>query len=177
MSHTHPQPRLLQQQDDGLLVVQLNHSHRLNSLDAGLLAELGELWTAVREDPRIRAVVLGGTGTEAFCAGMNLGSDGDARDLRSGHALDVPLVVAVNGVVRREGFHLLAGASAIVCAPHVRFVEPPPGSPFDGVPDAAAALSAGLVAEVVPLQQLRGRAESMARSLDAGNLLCSGVAR
>ncbi|MGW4337513.1 enoyl-CoA hydratase/isomerase family protein [Rhodococcus koreensis] len=178
MSPVHSQPRLLHEQDDGLLVVQLNHSHHLNALDDVLLAELGELWTEVRKNPEIRAVLLIGTGTEAFCVGM-------AHEPHAGYHnrttpvcvdLGVPLVVAVNGLVRQEGFHMLSSAAAVVCATHVRFADPPPGSPFKNVPDSAAALSANLITAVVPLWQLRATAESMARSLATGNRSCSGVA-
>ncbi|MFD9664066.1 enoyl-CoA hydratase/isomerase family protein [Rhodococcus sp. NPDC059968] len=178
MSHVHSQPRLLHEQDDGLLVVQLNHSHHLNALDDILLAELGELWTEVRTNSEIRAVLLIGTGTEAFCVGMDHEPDADYQNRTATVCVDlgVPLVVAVNGLVRQEGFHMLSSAAAVVCATHVRFVDPPPGSPFSDVPDTVAALAAGLITAVVPLWHLRATAESMARSLATGNRLCSGVA-
>ena len=41
----------------------------MNALSEALHAALPETWQSVRDDPSIRAIIITGKGTRAFCAG------------------------------------------------------------------------------------------------------------
>ncbi|MFC7793388.1 enoyl-CoA hydratase-related protein [Streptomyces cinereoruber] len=66
--------------EDGILTVTLDRPDRLNAFTPTMAGELERTFTEVNEDDDVRAVVVTGAGT-AFCAGMDLGSDGNVFGL------------------------------------------------------------------------------------------------
>jgi enoyl-CoA hydratase/carnithine racemase len=161
---------------EGLVRVQLNRVHRLNAIDSKLAHILGALWDEVSEMAGVAAVIVTGSGTEAFCIGCTDDSIESSPLSPRAHGVEVPLVVAVNGLVRAAAYDLLAQADHVIAAEHASFLEPP--APWRGVeasgrctrtPSArSAALSAveaqaaGMVNDVVPLAELRQRSEEVA---------------
>jgi enoyl-CoA hydratase/carnithine racemase len=111
--------------EGGVLTVVLNRPHRLNALDEPSRHRLRDIWVTHRDDPRLRCVVLSGTG-RAFCSGAdmtNLDADpradpdaGVALDFLPGRHLDVPIVVAVNGLCVGGGLYFVADADIVVAA-------------------------------------------------------------
>jgi enoyl-CoA hydratase/carnithine racemase len=169
MEMLHRWPRLHLNLVDGLLIARLSNYRRGNALDAVSVTELAGLWDRIARDRRIQGVMLTGTGVETFSIGAPRNHRIVAGDLVPDNRVRVPLVVAVNGLVRGEAFALLDAGDAVLCAPHVKFVEPPTDSAYTGIPDVGTARAAGLVADVLPLPQLRTAAEATARTLIAGN--------
>lgn len=106
------------------LVVRMNRPEVRNALSLALRTELLQVFTAVRDDANVRAVVLTGTGA-AFCAGLDLqelkaapGKTAEEHrdDSRALGALfgaiahcPVPVIAAVNG-------HAVAGGAGFVAA-------------------------------------------------------------
>ena len=122
--------------------VALNRPHRLNALNLGLITDLHSAASAVDSDPKIRAVVLTGTG-RAFCSGADLmGNDllGDPKRSRGANIgaglrehfnpmvnawnqLRVPVVVAVNGVAAGAGVSLALAGDIVLAAHSATFLQ------------------------------------------------------
>ncbi|MFC8663047.1 hypothetical protein [Streptomyces sp. NPDC057199] len=89
-------------------------------------------------------------------------------------ALDVPLVVAVNGMVCAEAMDLIRSADTVVAAEHARFFPERLSLSRTGgtAPlSAAQALAAGLVDHIVPIVRLRHEAKLTVRGLAAERTL------
>ena len=129
---------LLFERRDHLAHVTLNRPDKLNALNFALVADLAAAAAAIRDDSSVRAVLLTAAG-RGFCAGADLARDDLFADpnrtrgenighslrahfnpmVLAWHELQVPLVVAVNGVAAGAGMSLallgdvvLAGRSA-----------------------------------------------------------------
>ena len=124
-------------------VVTIDRPEQANALDPPTLVDLAQAWRRVAADDDVRAVVLTGAGTKAFCAGMDLRTtipaaqalargervdDAAFQGLRSvGTAtlasfdLGKPLVCAVNGHARAGGFDLMLAAELRYAVPQATF--------------------------------------------------------
>jgi enoyl-CoA hydratase/carnithine racemase len=130
---------------DGVAEVRLNRPDKMNALDAAMFAGIVAAGEQVKNDPRVRAVVLCGEG-RAFCAGLDMGRFGNMAEGKGagggeGDPIDrltkrthgianaaqqvamvwrdvpVPVIAAVHGVSFGGGFQLALGAD-------MRFVTP-----------------------------------------------------
>jgi crotonobetainyl-CoA hydratase len=123
---------------DHVARVTLDRPEAMNAVDRATEAELQRIWTAIEADRRVRAVVLTGTGTRAFCAGADV-KDGDGISgleywaaprpggfggiaLRT--TLDVPVIARVNGHALGGGFEMVLGCDLIVAADNATFGLP-----------------------------------------------------
>jgi enoyl-CoA hydratase/carnithine racemase len=183
---------------DGVLTVTLHRPSRLNALSVSLQRELAGLWARVRGDAGIRCIVVTGAG-RAFCAGA------DAADLEAmtrdrgriefcpAACVDVPVLVAVNGLCLGAGLRLVADADLAIASDLAWFSDPHVSVGQLGTPVALAlaekcsaaavarlflsgssfrmpagqALSAGLVSEVVAPGELGRRATEIAAAVAA----------
>jgi enoyl-CoA hydratase len=105
--------------NDGIGLVRLNRPTKLNSIDAAMVREFGELIAAVRADRAVRVLVFTGNG-RAFCAGAdisNLQNVGGAAEFmrfietiqitfNALDDLDRPTIAAVNGLAFGGGCEL-----------------------------------------------------------------------
>jgi enoyl-CoA hydratase/carnithine racemase len=122
------------ERDGELLRVTLARPERRNAFDAGLIAELAEVFGAVGDD--VRAVVLTGDGP-SFCAGadvewqrasIELSLEENVEDALRLHAMmeavdscPAPVVVRVQGYALGGGSGLVACADGAVAAPDAVF--------------------------------------------------------
>ncbi|MBI2800465.1 MAG: enoyl-CoA hydratase/isomerase family protein [Gammaproteobacteria bacterium] len=67
-------PHILTETHDGIAIVTLNRPDKRNALSPEMVVRLAEFWQAAADDDSIRVVIVTGTGTQAFCAGGDLGS-------------------------------------------------------------------------------------------------------
>jgi enoyl-CoA hydratase/carnithine racemase len=109
--------------DDGVATITLNQPETRNALSDELLEELLDAYAAVRDDERVRCVVLTSSHDRVFSSGANLagfagdvplvhkhfGSQRFVKLFRLIGELGKPSICAVNG-------HVLAGALGIVLA-------------------------------------------------------------
>jgi enoyl-CoA hydratase/carnithine racemase len=119
---------------NGVVVVRLNRPDRLNALSADLMDALHGLWQELKEDVNLRAIVLTGEG-RGFCSGADAGflsaeraprgkGVDDELDFLPGRILDVPVIVAVNGVCAGGGLHFVADADIVIASDKASFVDP-----------------------------------------------------
>jgi len=122
--------QLVIEREQGLAVVRFNRPEAMNSLSMDLLEQLGEAIPELVTDRAVRAIMLTGTGSRAFCAGADVGIMGGEFDyeytlagLKSWHhwmiALRVaekPVISAVNGAAAGGGFGIAMVSDLIVAA-------------------------------------------------------------
>lgn len=129
--------KLLIEQRGAALFFTINKPAARNALDEDVILALD---TAIREasnESSVRAIVLTGSGTQAFCAGADLKPDSDifaydyatpnipfADLLRTAEACTLPLVARVNGHCFAGGMGLLAMCDMAVAASSARFSLP-----------------------------------------------------
>ena len=117
-------------------VLRLDRPDARNALTPGLTSALGAAVVEADADPDVRAIVLTGTGTRAFCAGMDLrafaggeqisGEDPGVAGFMAlvGGDVATPIVGAANGSAVAGGLELLLGCDVVVASSEARFGLP-----------------------------------------------------
>src|SRR6185312_2054779 len=120
---------------DGVATITLNRPERMNTISGPMLASLSDHLLKANADPKVRVVILTGTG-RAFCAGLDLvdatqgsgiGSSAQATapsvnlDLRSApptvlFAMDKPTICALNGAAAGYGMDTALGCDIRIMA-------------------------------------------------------------
>jgi enoyl-CoA hydratase/carnithine racemase len=128
------------ERDGPVLIATFNREDRLNSLGEELHAALPETWQSVRDDPSIRAIVITGKGTRAFCTGMDLQENaarGGHRDRPASsdrfrdrvkmtplqNDVWAPVIVAVNGLCVAGALHFLCDADVVIASTNASFFD------------------------------------------------------
>jgi enoyl-CoA hydratase/carnithine racemase len=120
-----------------VLVVTINRQERMNALSQEVYDDLLATWTSLKDDRTIRAIVITGAGTRAFCVGMDLQAFAERGGPRPVKAdvheelrttpleCDVwlPTIVAVNGVCTGAGLHFVADADIVVASSTASFLD------------------------------------------------------
>jgi enoyl-CoA hydratase/carnithine racemase len=142
---------ILYEEKNGVATVTLNRPEVHNAFDSTMQSELRALWISLRTNEDVRAVILTGAGTKAFCSGIDrtesiekgyLERNKDRRG-RSGPAstpfmyndpgsnlnpkqndLWKPVVAAVNGMACGGALYMLGEADIIIAAEHATFFDP-----------------------------------------------------
>ena len=121
--------------DGDILLVTLNRPDAANALNTQMGLDLVELFEHFSVDlDNLRAIVLTGAGTKAFCAGGDLkqrnGMTDEAwqaqhlvfeRMLRAITACPIPVIAAVNGAAYGGGCEIAAAADFIYASDNARF--------------------------------------------------------
>ncbi|MEX2237113.1 MAG: enoyl-CoA hydratase/isomerase family protein [Dehalococcoidia bacterium] len=107
--------QLLVERHDGILVLTLNRPTKHNALNRELGGAIAEELQRAEEDDTIVVAVLTGAGTQAFCAGADMGEQlnpetrgGAERAIAAAASFTKPLVGVVNGVAYGGGALLAA---------------------------------------------------------------------
>jgi enoyl-CoA hydratase/carnithine racemase len=128
------EPLLVEHPEPGVALVRFNRPDRLNAMDLAQMNRLEALWLAMAKDRELRCVVLTGNG-RAFCTGADASFLSDERAPRGagmdgeisftpGRLLDIPVVVAVNGVCAGGGLHFVADADIVIASSSASFLDP-----------------------------------------------------
>jgi enoyl-CoA hydratase/carnithine racemase len=135
-SGTPDTPELLAEQHGPVLTLTIAREARRNAMSHGVLAGMAQAITAAQTDRSVRAIVITGAGTKAFCAGADLQSANAfttdyseplghlAQLLRVAKASHVPLIARVNGACMAGGMGLLSMCDLAVAARHAVFGLP-----------------------------------------------------
>ena len=121
---------------DGLGFVTINREKSLNALNSELLAELKELFTSLKTEDSVKAVVVTGKG-RAFVAGADISemkdlSTMDLREMAIGgqramdaiEDLDKPVIAAVNGFALGGGCELAMACDIRLASEKAKFGQP-----------------------------------------------------
>lgn len=131
-----PESELLVEQRGPVLWLTINREARRNAMSHNVLAGMQQAIDAAQTNRDIRAIVITGAGSKAFCAGADLQSANAfttdysdptghlARVLRSAKANHIPLIARVNGACMAGGMGLLAMCDMAVASPHAVFGLP-----------------------------------------------------
>ncbi|MEU8777958.1 enoyl-CoA hydratase/isomerase family protein [Streptomyces sp. NPDC048606] len=120
----------------GVAVVTLNREHRHNAVDLDTAADLAALWRDLRHDEEVRAVVVTGAGTAAFCTGIDRSVE--VAQPPSPYSVDDPLIAigpkandlwkpviaAVNGMACGGAFYLLGESEFVVSSTTATYFDP-----------------------------------------------------
>lgn len=127
---------LLAEQRGAVLWLTIQREERRNAMSHAVLAGMAQAITAAQADRSVRAIVITGAGSKAFCAGADLQSAQAfttdysepyghlAQLLRVARASNVPLLARVNGACMAGGMGLLSMCDMAVAARHAVFGLP-----------------------------------------------------
>jgi len=119
-----------------VLWLTITREERRNAMSHGVLAGMAQAIAAAQDRRDIRAIVITGAGSKAFCAGADLQSAKAfttdysephghlAQLLRVAKACNVPLIARVNGVCMAGGMGLMSMCDMAVAASHAVFGLP-----------------------------------------------------
>ena len=140
-------PLLTKERDGAVMIARMNRPERMNALGGGLREELNSAWFEFRDDPKLKVMILTGTGDRAFCTGNDLReSDERAREigaqsaqalleaLRTSHIvasittnnfhLYKPVIAAINGWCLAGGCEMALGCDLRIIEEHARMGLP-----------------------------------------------------
>jgi enoyl-CoA hydratase/carnithine racemase len=173
--------RVVEEVQDGVLLLTLNRPERKNAFDETMWREARDALRDAQEDDGVRVVVVTGAG-DAFSAGQDLGQmahpTATMADDGAGFpsfmdrlvGFDKPLLAAVNGVGVGIGLTLLLHCDVVWMAPEARLRAP--FVPLGVVPEAASSY-------LLPLQLGHQRAAEVlftAEWIDAPRAVALGIA-
>jgi len=120
-----------------VLVATIDRPERMNALSEEVHAGFLETWTSLLADRSVRAIVITGAGTRAFCTGMDLkafAERGGPRPVKDDVHEELrltplhcdvwlPTIVAVNGVCTGAGLHFVADADVVISSSTASFLD------------------------------------------------------
>jgi enoyl-CoA hydratase len=112
--------------DGEIAVVVIDRQDKLNALNADVIAELGEVFEALRDDDKVRGVLLTGAGEKAFVAGADIGelakmdSVTGVQVSRSGQEVFLAIERFPKPVLAAVGGYALGGGCELALACHLR---------------------------------------------------------
>jgi enoyl-CoA hydratase/carnithine racemase len=173
---------LIYRKEGSVARVTLNRPEALNAYNIAMRDELFQVLQALHAVDSVRAVIVGGAGEKAFCAGADLSefltapSPVIARSVRWARdvwglflSLPQPVIAAVHGFVLGDGIEIMLCCDIAVAAAGARFGLPEPGL---GIIPAAGGT------QTVPRAVGPGLALDMmlcGRWLDASEALAAGL--
>ena len=127
---------LLCEMREAVLWLTINREERRNAISPAVLAGLGDALTRANKDRAVRAVVITGSGTRAFCAGADLQSGksfkfdysepqvGFANLFRQAKQSTVPLIARINGACMAGGMGIMGMCDMVVASRQAIFGLP-----------------------------------------------------
>jgi len=123
-----------------IATIQLNRPEKRNAFTVEMIDEWLQALQVCRDDDRVHAIILTGTGDKAFCSGSDVGRMRDPRDSNAvgrksklfDHILQIPLlletidkpyIVAVNGAATGAGMDMALMGDIRFAAQSARFGE------------------------------------------------------
>jgi enoyl-CoA hydratase/carnithine racemase len=116
-----------------IATITLNRPERLNAFNEEMSFDLQQAWVEIRDDPRIRVVILTGAGDRAFCSGVDVGSTPEntmlvrpwiQRMTAKSNRCYKPLIVALNGLASGGAAYWLGECELAIAAEHATIFDP-----------------------------------------------------
>ena len=129
-------PELLEEMRGPVMWLTINREERRNAISAAVLAGLSDALACANKDRGVRAIVITGAGTRAFCAGADLQSGksfkfdysephvGFANLFRQAKQSVVPLIARVNGACMAGGMGIMGMCDMVVASEQAIFGLP-----------------------------------------------------
>ena len=133
---TEPSAELLTEMRGSVLWLTINREDKRNAVNQPVLAGLTEALASANRNREVRAVVITGAGSRAFCAGADLQSGnsfkfdysephvGFANLFRQAKQSTVPLIARVNGACMAGGMGIMGMCDMVVATPQAIFGLP-----------------------------------------------------
>ena len=125
--------------ENEIAYIELNRPKQYNSLNQTMADDLFKVSLECYDNPKIRSVLMTGSGEDAFCAGGDVNSFYKFGNKTSSHLKEVtttlhgaisrlsrmnaPLIVAVNGVAAGAGFSFVGFADIAIASTNATFVS------------------------------------------------------
>ena len=125
--------------ENEIAYIELNRPKQYNSLNQTMADDLFKVSLECDDNPKIRSVLMTGSGEDAFCAGGDVNSFYKYGNKTSSHLKEVtttlhgaisrlsrmnaPLIVAVNGVAAGAGFSFVGFADIAISSTNATFVS------------------------------------------------------
>jgi enoyl-CoA hydratase len=115
--------------DGEIAVVVIDRQEKLNALNADVVAELGQVFDGLRDDDKVRGVLLTGAGEKAFVAGADIGelakmdSISGVRVSRDGQDVFLQIERFPKPVLAVVGGYALGGGCELALACHMRIAS------------------------------------------------------
>lgn len=136
----HELPTILYSVEDGVAILRLNRPDRMNTIGGSMKEDLDKaFFTLIRNDPKVRCVIVTGVGDRAFCAGADIKERAGNRphpaeyfvrqqythDLfRRIERFELPVIAAINGVALGGGLEIALCCDIRIAASHARLGLP-----------------------------------------------------
>ncbi len=166
---------LLVEKNNGIVTVTINNEKSLNALNATLMAELADAFTAINKDQAVDVVILTGTG-RSFVAGADISEMAPLnaaqgalwgqvgmKTFRIIETLRQPVIAAVNGFALGGGCEISMACDIRIASTQAKFGQPEVGlgiTPgFGGTQRLARLVGMGkakqliYTAEIIPAQE------------------------
>jgi enoyl-CoA hydratase len=122
---------------DQIAIVTISRPEKLNALNMATMDELNAVFTALRDDPTVRAVILTGAGEKAFVAGADIGelsrqTPVSAKEYtHKGQAivnllenLGKPVIAAINGFALGGGCEIAMACTFRLASDNAKLGQP-----------------------------------------------------
>ncbi len=133
MSHQN----LITETKGSLIIVKINRPDKLNALNELTITELNDVFSGIKNDDAIKAVIITGSGEKAFVAGADI-SELHQLDMISAksfaekgqsvynliESMDKPVIAAVNGFALGGGCELALACHIRLASENARFGQP-----------------------------------------------------
>ena len=136
MAEAPSSPELREEMRGPVMWLTIDREERRNAISAGVLSAMSNALSRANQDRTVRAVVITGSGTRAFCAGADLQSgtsfkfdyaephQGFANLFRQARQSTVPLIARVNGACMAGGMGIMGMCDMAVAGSHAVFGLP-----------------------------------------------------
>ncbi len=115
--------------DADLAIVTVDRQEKLNALNAEVVREIGEVFASLRDDEKVRGVILTGAGQKAFVAGADIselatmGPVSGVRVSRDGQEVFRTIERFPKPVLAAVGGYALGGGCELALACHMRIAS------------------------------------------------------